>query len=212
MPRKYLPRLLIPVVAILLLLLLLLVAVVVVAVLQQLLLLLVLLGVGYIWWDARRQLLEKADQRYADRQYEEAVDLWKEAQAFPFFYKGVADRIQDARAESALYNQYQSWKEQAEERYREGAYRQAIATYMQMDSLVQKSDFSINDNLEKRVNETNDILDFTFEVYARKAETFYAAQPYACPQACYYLIRALRLKPDVKNLKEKYEACGCEGL
>ena len=72
------------------------------------------------------------------------------------------------------------------------------------------------EGMGERIQRTEQILGLSFEIFNRKAETYFSlwladqADKMAADQACFYVKKALDLRPDDRELQQKSEFLKCD--
>lgn len=72
------------------------------------------------------------------------------------------------------------------------------------------------EGMNERIQRTEQVLGLSFEIFNRKAETYFSlwladpADKMAAEQACFYVKKALDLRPDDRELQQKSEYLKCE--
>lgn len=163
---------------------------------------LILAGIAatlFIWSNERDDLLNTASEKSRSKQYQNAIGLWEQAKAFPF-YADVQDSIALAKKADKRLRDFNSLKDQGESSFLEGDYLQA------KDAFEKANKMGVED-LSDLLRQTEEARRLNLDIFSRKAKIFYDAQ--AGPEACYYLDKALRLAPGDEDLMAMQNKLNC---
>ena len=153
----------------------------------------------FIWSNEREDLLNAASDKNRSKEYKNAIGLWEQAKAFPF-YANVKDSISLAQKADTLLSEFNELKDQGESQFLEGDYLQA------KDSFEKANKMGIED-LSKLIRQTEEARRLNLDIFSRKAKIFYDAQ--ASLEACHYLKKALQLAPGDADLKAMRTKLNC---
>jgi hypothetical protein len=164
--------------------------------------LIISLLLGAATWIVReKSILSDAIHHKETRNYLGAVESFEKLDLGFLFNVFPKDSIELCKA----LKQTSDIIENADSLYFAECYREALDQYRKAEQQPKK-----DQDVSTKMNQAKMMKDRTFDVYARKAETFYKAG--ACTQACVFVQEGLHLEPNDIYLKRMRDACQCDSL
>jgi hypothetical protein len=159
----------------------------------------------------RNSYLKQGDFLQKQKQFREAANVYnrllgKEILDFTNYDR---DSVQRAVARMEHLDSIKQVVIEGDSLYFDGNYRLALDKYR--DAQQRKYD-----GMAERIQRTEQILRLSFDVFNRKAETFYSlwladqTDEMASEQACFYIQKALNLRPEDADLLGRSQVLGCK--
>ncbi len=167
------------------------------------------------WYNIKQEkdsYLKQADSLQKQKQFREAADVYNRLldKRILDFTGYDRDSVSRTAVRMLHLDSIKQVVTAGDSLYFVGSYRLALANYR--DAEAKK----YPDNLGDRIQRTEQVLGLAFEIFNRKAETYFSlwladrADAMAAGQACFYVKKALDLRPDDRELQQKSEALKCE--
>ena len=166
------------------------------------------------WYNIKQEkdgYLKQADFLQKQKQFREAANVYnrllgKEILTFTGYDR---DSVRRTVARMERLDSIKQIVSNGDSLYFEGNYRLALDKYRLAETRKYEG-------MNERITRTEQVLGLSFEIFNRKAETYFSLwladqqDKMASDQACFYVKKALDLKPNDRELQQKAERLKCE--